>query len=282
MSYEIPYSSDYEKWYGTAQDVTRLSAALTQARNENGDRVGRIACSWNIPDNGGTFIVLVSTDGTDFTIVQSGITGNSAVVDVEPGTAYYVKIVTVLGATQSEGTVSDLLSADAIPVPNTPVITVRESGLIIDVGVIPQGYTASILIDDGTDTVEVETSQASYTYLCDPDEYVISVAFMDDNGNVGEYSSPVTVMVEEVYVRKTSHYYIKRAEVNGSSLMLTTGDDQVIIFQGGGGSSFAPITQDGDTITLPAGVMDGTVKQEMLTALFYPTRMLTLSDAGGV
>ena len=278
MSYEIPYSSDFEKWYGTAQNVTRLSATLTQARNDNGDRVGRIACSWNIPDNGGTFIILVSTDGTEFSIVQSGITGNSAVVDVEPDTSCYVKVVTVLGTTQSEGTVSELLSADDIPVPNTPVITVRESGLIIDVGAVPEGYTAVILIDDGTDTVEVETSQPSYTYLCDPDDYEVSVAYRNDSGNVGEYSSPVSVTVEEVYVRKTSHYYIKRAEVNGDTLMLTTGDNQVILFRGGGGGGTEAIVQEDDTIILPTGFMDGTIKQEMLTALFYPTRMLTLSE----
>ena len=277
MGYNIPYSSDYENWYGTPQNVSRLSARLTQTRNDKDIRVGRIACGWDIPDNGGTFTVLVSENGTDFNVAESGIGGNSAVVDVEPDTDYYVKVITVLGATQSEGTVSNLLIADDIPAPNAPTVTVRESGLIIDVGAIPQGYTAHIVIDDGDTVHEIETSKSEYMYICDPDDYEVSVAYMDANGNIGEYSEMVPVTVDEVYVRKTSHYYIKRAEVNGSALMLTTGDNQTIIFQGGGGGVLEPILQDDDTIILPSGYMDGVIQQQMLTVLFKPNRMLILS-----
>ena len=283
MGYNIPYSSDFETWYGAPQNVTRLFATMEQTTDENGNNVGKIYASWDMPDNGGTFIAQISTDGEDFSIAKTGITSTNVTLIVSPNTSYYVKIVTVLGDVQSDGTISQELSVSDIVVPSEPVITVRESGMIIDVGIIPQGYTAVIAINDGETTTEIETDKPIYTYLCDPNDYEVSVAFTDVNGNVGEYTEPVSVTVEEVYVRKDSHWYIKRAEVNGNVLMLTTGDNQVIMFQGGGGGgSFSPITQDGDTITIPSGVMDGTVRQEMLTMLFNPTRMLTLSDKGGV
>ena len=277
MAYEIPYDSDYQYWYGIPQNVERLSAVLQQGTDEDGNSIGIITASWNMPDNGGVFVAQVSTDGENYTIVETNIRQNSAVLTVLPNTSYYLKIVTVLDTNQSEGTVSELLQADEIPVPSTPQIIVRESGMIIDVGIIPQGYTASIVIDDGVEAYEVETSKPTYTYLCDPDDYEVSVAFMDANGNVGEYTEIIPVTVEEVYVRKDSHWYIKRAEVNGSSLMLTTGDNQTIIFQGGGGGGFEPIVQDDDTIILPTGHMDGTIDQQMLTMLFKPSRMLILS-----
>ena len=162
MSYNIPYSSDYENWYGTPQNVSRLSARLTQTRNDKDIMVGRIVCSWNIPDNGGTFIVLVSTDGTDFTVVKSGVTGNSAVIDVEPNTEYYVKVVTVLGANQSEGTVSERIGiVDSIPVPPAPVATMITGGLQILVGDIPPDYTVDIVIGEET----VSTEQPVYVYF---------------------------------------------------------------------------------------------------------------------
>ncbi len=282
MSYNIPYSSDYEKWYGTAQNVTRLSATLTQTRNDKDVRVGRIACSWDIPDNGGTFIVLVSEDGTDFTVAESGIPGNSAEVDVEPNTGYYVKVITVLGATRSDGTVSELIGVGAIPTPPAPTVTVVSGGLQINVGIIPPDYTVDIVIGEET----VSTEQPVTMYLCDNGTYTVKTAYRDSFGNTGEFSEEVTATVSELatkafvdenYVRKTSHYYIKRAEVNGSSLMLTTGDNQVIIFQGGGGGGFEPIVQDDDTIILPDGHMDGVIQQQMLTMLFYPSRMVILS-----
>lgn len=264
MGYNIPYFSDYQRWYGVPQNVSRLYAAMEQTTDDNGNFVGHITASWNVPDNGGTFILLVSTDGINFYIAKNDIKGNTADVYVMPNTDYYIKIVTVLGNAQSDGTVSELLSADAIPVPNDPVIIVRESGLIIDVGLVPRGYTAVITIDDGDDVVEVETNTPEYTYMCDPNDYDVSVAFRDAAGNIGESTEAVSVTLDEVYVRKTSHYYIKRAEVNGNSLMLTTGDDQKVIFQCGAGG-FEPVVQDDDTVILPTGHMDSLIQQQVLT-----------------
>ncbi len=273
MGYNIPYFSDYQNWYGVPQNVSRLYAAMEQTTDDNGNFVGHITASWNVPDNGGTFILLVSTDGINYYIAKSDIKGNTAEVDVKPNTDYYVKVVTVLGSSQSEGTVSDLLSANVIPVPSSPIVTTTPGGLIIDVGMIPQGYTASIAIDNGETTDYVETSNLEYMYLCDAGNYDVSVAFVDISGSLGEYSEVVSASVKELatkeyvddtFVKKTSHYYIKRAEVNGNSLMLTTGDDQKVIFQCGAGG-FGPIVQDGDTITFPTEHMDSLIQQQVLT-----------------
>lgn len=204
MAYEIPYDSNYGEWYGVPQNVTRLSAVLEQATDEDGNGIGRITASWDMPDNGGTFVAQVSTDGENYTIVETNIRQNSVVLTVLPNTDYYLKIVTVLDINQSSGTVSDLLSATDVPTPNAPVVTVTPSGLRIDVGIIPQGYTASISIDDGEDVNYVDTSNLVYMYLCNAGEYDISVAFMDVNGNIGSYSPVVTVTLDNnIYNLKT-------------------------------------------------------------------------------
>ena len=183
MGYNIPYFSDYQHWYGVPQNVSRLYAVLEQTTDDNGNFVGHIVASWNVPDNGGTFILLTSTDGINFYIAKNDIKGNMADVYVLPNTDYYIKIVTVLGSSQSDGVISDLLSVDAIPTPNDPIVTVRESGLIIDVGLVPQGYTAIITISDGQEVYEVETTTPEYMFLCDPNNYDVSVAFRDASGN---------------------------------------------------------------------------------------------------
>lgn len=200
MAYEIPYDSNYGEWYGIPQNVTRLSAVLEQATDENGNGIGKITASWDMPDNGGTFIALTSTDGENYTIAETNIRQNNVVLTVLPSTDYYLKIVTVLDTNQSSGTVSELLSAVNIPTPNAPVITVTLSGLRIDVGIIPQGYTASIAIDNGEIVDFVDTSNLVYMYLCSAGTYDVSTAFMDVNGNIGDYSSTVSVTVDDFFV----------------------------------------------------------------------------------
>lgn len=208
MAYEIPYDSNYSEWYGVPQNVTRLSAVLEQATYEDGNSIGRITASWDMPDNGGTFVAQVSTDGENYTIVETNIRQNNVVLTVLPNTDYYLKIVTVLDINQSSGTVSDLLSATDIPTPNAPVVTVTPSGLRIDVGIIPQGYTASISIDNGEDVSYVDTSNLVYMYLCNDGVYNVSVAFTDVNGNTGTYSSDVTVTVAELATQTYVEEYV--------------------------------------------------------------------------
>ena len=189
MAYNIPYESDYEEWYGAPQNVTRISATLVQTKNADGIMVGRLSASWDIPDNGGTFNVLTSTDGVDFYMARSGIVGNSVTLDVEPNTAYYLKVITVLGASESTGTVSDLIGVGSIPTPPTPTVTVMPGGLQINVGYILPDYSVDIVIGDET----INTKQLIANYLCGNGTYTVKTAYRDAFGNIGSYSTTVTV-----------------------------------------------------------------------------------------
>lgn len=191
MGYNIPYDSDYQDWYGVPQNVTRLSAVLEQTENEDGVPIGRITASWNVPDNGGTFVLLTSTDGTNFYVAANYINTNTAEVNVEPNTAYYVKVVTVLNGNQSTGTVSNLLPVETIPTPSAPTLTASQGGIQIDVGIIPEKYRVSILIG----SQEFITTNSTYMYLCNPGTYSVSVAYISENGTVGTYSTASTITV---------------------------------------------------------------------------------------
>jgi len=104
-NYDIPVI-DYAQWYGEPGNVTGLVATLSQSKNEFGDNIGKLQCSWNMPDKGDRFTVLLSTDGENWTIGKSNITGNTCELDVLPNTTYWVKVVTLLGVNQSSGTVA--------------------------------------------------------------------------------------------------------------------------------------------------------------------------------
>lgn len=104
-NYDIPVI-DYAQWYGEPGNVTGLIATLSQSKNEFGENIGRLRCSWNMPDKGDRFTVLLSTDGTTWTIGKSNVTGNVCELDVLPNTTYWVKVVTLLGVNQSSGTVA--------------------------------------------------------------------------------------------------------------------------------------------------------------------------------
>ena len=106
--YDIP-TIDYSTWYGTPQNVTGLIATITQTKNAFGGSIGRLNCSWNVPDSGGTYTVLLSTDGNTWKIAKSNIAENYCEIDVLPNTTYYVKVITVLGVNQSTGTVSSAI-----------------------------------------------------------------------------------------------------------------------------------------------------------------------------
>ena len=96
---------NYIARYGEPQNVTNLIAENAQMKNAFGENVGKLRCSWDIPDNGGTFTVLTSTDNVIWEVKKSGITGNSCELDVLPDTVYYVKVITIVRFIQSTGTV---------------------------------------------------------------------------------------------------------------------------------------------------------------------------------
>lgn len=243
MAYEIPYDSNYGEWYGQPQDVTRLSATLEQSLDEDGNPIGIITASWNMPDNGGTFVAQLSTDGTEYHIAETNIRKNSVIFVVEPNTDYYLKIITVLGSQQSSGVVSSLLSSGVTIVPPTPIVVAVQGGMQINVGSVPFGYNVVISISDGTDTHVLYTTNMITIYNGDAGTYTVSTAYSNASNDVGPSSASVSVTVSELataddYVEKTSADYIKSASVNqgGDTLTLTKGDDTTVTFQGGGGS----------------------------------------------
>jgi predicted phage tail protein len=103
-NYDIP-PIDYTERYGEPQNVTNLIAENAQLKNAFGENVGRLRCSWNIPDNGGTFTVLTSTDNAFWEVAKSNIATNNCELNVLPGTIYYVKVITTVRMNQSTGTV---------------------------------------------------------------------------------------------------------------------------------------------------------------------------------
>ena len=193
MSYNIPYDSDYANWYGTPQNVTRLSATLTQTIDEEGNFIGHIVASWDVPDNGGTFVLLVSTDGTNYYVAKNNIKGNTVETNIAPDTGCYIKVITVLSGQQSTGTIIQL-SVSAIPTPNTPTVTVVSGGLKIDSGIIPSQYTVNIAVND---VVAANTSERVYSYMCNGGTYVVKIAYVDQQGSIGSYSNTVTKVVSE-------------------------------------------------------------------------------------
>lgn len=101
-NYDIPVIN-YSQWYGEPKNVSNLTAVLTENTDNSG--TAKLKCSWDVPDSGGTFTVLISTDGTTWRIVKTNLTGTSCEIDVEANTTYFVKVITLLGVNQSSGSV---------------------------------------------------------------------------------------------------------------------------------------------------------------------------------
>ena len=104
-NYDIP-DIDYTRRYGEPKNVTNLACSITQNRNAYGELVATMRCSWDVPDNGGAFTVMLMADNEEETwdIWESNIKGNSCEFNVTPATIYYVKVVTSIGIEQSTGT----------------------------------------------------------------------------------------------------------------------------------------------------------------------------------
>ena len=87
-----------------AQNVTGLNASQVTYVDKDGRKMSRLYASWNMPDNGGTFTVLLSGDGgVTYNVLRSGISNPSIEEDVTPNTVYWLKVITVLGISQSSG-----------------------------------------------------------------------------------------------------------------------------------------------------------------------------------
>lgn len=140
MAYNIPYDSGYGSWYGAPINVTNLVATLTQVAH--GDSVtGRIDARWDMPDNGGTFKVLLSTDGTNF-YFEKRVDTNYTTLEVEAGTDYYIRIITVLGVSESSGTTSNIMEDGSDDIPSDTSTPGTPTNLALDTGTLVASWSA--------------------------------------------------------------------------------------------------------------------------------------------
>lgn len=108
-SYSVPpiqYSQEDTK---VAKNVTNLSASQYQYTDENRVKHGVMSVSWKKPKNGGRFTVSVSTDKKKWETKVSGTENNNVEFEVKAKTNYYVRVVTILGLSQSTGVISGLI-----------------------------------------------------------------------------------------------------------------------------------------------------------------------------
>lgn len=107
-NYEIPPIQYATKAVGKARNVTGLSAKQFQYTDENRVRHGMMSVSWKRASGGGRYTVLISTDKKKWTNATE--TANTfAEFNVKAKTDYYVKVITVLGISQSLGVVTGLI-----------------------------------------------------------------------------------------------------------------------------------------------------------------------------
>ena len=99
------------------KNVTRLSAVQYAFTDNMGIKRNMMSVSWQRPSNGGKFTVLYSTDKRTWVTAVSQTEQDSVEFEVPKGSAYYVKVVTILGLRQSSGTVSSLIpeGVDTVP-----------------------------------------------------------------------------------------------------------------------------------------------------------------------
>ena len=107
-NYEIPPIQYATKAVGKARNVTGLSAKQFQYTDENRVRHGMMSVSWKRASGGGRYNVLISTDKKKWSNATE--TANTfAEFNVKAKTDYYVKVITVLGISQSLGVVTGLI-----------------------------------------------------------------------------------------------------------------------------------------------------------------------------
>ena len=99
------------------KNVTRLSGVQYAYTDANGIKRNIMAVSWQRPDNGGKFTVLYSTDKITWYTGVSQTEQDSVEFETPRGSAYYVKVITILGLRQSSGTISELIPVGVDTVP---------------------------------------------------------------------------------------------------------------------------------------------------------------------
>lgn len=102
-NYTIP-PINYTPQGDLAQNVTGLNASQVSYVGGDGKKMSRLYASWNMPTNGGRFTVLISSDGgATYSVLYTGISNTEISADVIANTVYWIKVITVLGLSQSKG-----------------------------------------------------------------------------------------------------------------------------------------------------------------------------------
>lgn len=102
--YDIP-EIEYSRGGDVAQNVTGLSCAQVAYVRKDGTRASQLNVSWVEAVGGGHYNVYISTNGKDWTPIATNTSKVQVKADVQPWTTYYVKVVTILGVSQSSGVV---------------------------------------------------------------------------------------------------------------------------------------------------------------------------------
>lgn len=116
-NYTIP-PINYTPQGDLAQNVTGLNASQVSYVGGDGKKMSRLYASWNMPTNGGRFTVLISSDGgANYSVLYTGISNTEISADVTANTVYWIKVITVLGVSQSNGVVYGPINvgADSLP-----------------------------------------------------------------------------------------------------------------------------------------------------------------------
>ena len=116
-SYEIPPIQYAVSAWATPKNVGRLSASQYCYTDSFQTKHSVMSVSWQKPDNGGKFSVFISPDMVSWRTMVSQTESDNVEFETEPGMGYYVKVITIQGLAQSNGTVSGWIPAgiDKLP-----------------------------------------------------------------------------------------------------------------------------------------------------------------------
>lgn len=157
-SYEIPPIQYATRAIKAAKNVTKLSASQYQYTDSNRVRHGVMSVSWKRASSGGTYTVLLSTDNKKWTAAVSGTSNVAVEFTVKAKTSYYVKVITVLGVSQSGG----VTTGPVDPGQDIPPSAVTGLAGAVD----PADRTQALLTWDANNDIDFNHYEVSFNGKC--------------------------------------------------------------------------------------------------------------------
>lgn len=116
--YDIP-PINYSDTSYLPVNVQQLQANQVAYKDSNSNVRCKLFASWVLPSGAPAckYTVLLSKDGTNYSVVLSSISRTSIELDTEPNTQYWLKVISVLGVNQSKGIVVGPISKGTDTVP---------------------------------------------------------------------------------------------------------------------------------------------------------------------